>query len=449
MSMQSRRAAWSASLVAAALVLSGCVFQSDPAPTATPTVDPGPEQTITGPFEIVSFWPQGSPRWDDIQALADELAAEHEGLAPSLVFGGGQDAPPIEARWRAGNPPEVNPGFFDSADPEGGEWVKAGAVVNLTEAMNQPLAGYPGSWKDAILPGVLDLLTVSDGQIYASPAGVTTLQFFYNQKIFDDLGISVPKTFDELVSAADTIRASGTAPFTVTGTFLPYMQMYWDYLALRYIGFDELTSAINGEVALESLPGAVEAAAALERLTVEGNFTSGFRSTDFTAAQMHFFQGNAAMILMGSWLQGEMSDAIPADFQLGTFPFPSVSGGHGSADGLFGGINVWTVAAKAGNPDAGVEFLRLVASKENQEREVAATNGISAFRGVTAPDGFENVTAALELGSAFYSSYMGVLSRSQEVQAAYNQPIARLFFGEIDGATMLKQMSDGLLAAGG
>ncbi|SEE87592.1 ABC transporter substrate-binding protein [Jiangella alba] len=403
---------------------------------------------ITGPLEVVSFYPEGSPDFERLSGLAEEFETRHPGVDVTLTFGGGQDVPQIEARWRAGDPPDVNYGFLDASAPDGGPWVSAGQVLPLADAMQQPLEGYDGSWEEAILPGVLPLLSVDD-TIYSAPESVTTLQFFYNAALFAEHGIEPPQTFEDLVAAADTLKAAGVAPFTVTGTFLPYLQMYWDYLALRHIGLEGLQQAIAGEVELASLPGAAEAAADLERLTSSGYFLDGFRGVDFTSAQMSFFQGDAAMILMGSWLIGEMAAAIPEGFEVGTFAFPTVDGGSGDQDGLFGGTNGQIVAKDGENPDAAVAWLQFVAEPENQTAYVENTGGISAYTGIAAPEGFEDVTAMLEEGAAFAPSYMGILAQSQEVQNAYQQPIAQLFFGEIDGATMLSQMSDGLQSAAG
>ncbi|MBB5791188.1 ABC transporter substrate-binding protein [Jiangella mangrovi] len=403
---------------------------------------------LTGDLEVVSFYPEGSPDHERLTGLAEEFESRHPGVTVTLTFGGGQDTPQIEARWRAGDPPEVNYGFMDAAAPDGGPWVAGGQVMSLDDVMQEPLEGYDGTWEDAILPGVRPLISVGD-EIYGAPESVTTLQFFYNAAIFEEQGIEPPQTFDDLVAAADTLKAAGIAPFTVTGTFLPYLQMYWDYLALRHIGLDGLQQAIAGETELATLPGAAEAAADLERLTTGGYFLDGFRGVDFTSAQMSFFQGDAAMILMGSWLIGEMAAAIPADFQVGTFPFPAVDGGSGDQEGLFGGTNAQVVAQDAENTDAAVAWLQFIAEPENQSAYVEGTGGISAYTGVAAPEGFEDVTAMLEEGAAFAPSYMGLLALSQEVQTAYQQPIAQLFFGEIDGAQMLTAMSDGLLAAAG
>lgn len=439
---------------AVALSLSACITGSDsgdePETESTNGGETGGADAaeLSGGLEVVSFYPEGSPDHERLTGLAEEFESRHPDVDVTLTFGGGQDVPQIEARWRAGDPPDVNYGFLDASVPDGGPWVSAGQVLPLDDAMQQPLEGYDGTWEEAILPGVRPLIGVGD-TVYGAPESVTTLQFFYNTAIFEENGIEPPQTFDDLIAAADTLKAAGVAPFTVTGTFLPYLQMYWDYLALRHIGLEGLQQAIAGEVELASLPGAAEAAADLERLVSGGYFLDGFRGVDFTSAQMSFFQGDAAMILMGSWLIGEMSAAIPADFRVGTFPFPTVDGGSGDQDGLFGGTNAQVVAQDGQNPDAAVAWLRFVAEPANQNAYVENTGGISAYAGIPAPEGFEDVTAMLEQGAAFAPSYMGILAQSQEVQNAYQQPIARLFFGEIDGTQLLTELSEGLRSAAG
>ena len=447
--MNRRRMPRTAVLAAAVtMTMSACVFGgSDSDDSESPAGDEG---SISGELEVVSFYPEGSPDYRRLSGLADEFEERHPDVSVTLVFGGGQDAPRIEARWRAGDPPEVNAGFFDTSLPDGGPYVESGQVLSLDEPMQQPVEGYEGSWEDAILPAVRPQITNdSDDTIYGVPESVTTLQFFYNEALFEENGLEAPTTFDELVSVADELKAAGVAPFTVTGTTLPYMQMYWDYLALRHIGVEGVQSALSGEAELASLPGAAEAAADLGRLTSGGYFIDGFAGTDFTSAQLSFFQGDAAMILMGSWLVGEMADAIPDGFRVGTFPFPSVEGGGGDQEAIFGTTNVQTVAAQSENPTAGVAWLRFIAEPENQEAYVEGTGSISAYAGIPAPEGFENVTAMLEEGSPFAPSYFGVTAQAQEVVTAYQEPIARLFLGQIDAETMLAEMSSGLQAAVG
>ena len=433
----------------AAMTMSACMFggdsSSDEGPSSVGTEAP---VELSGELTVESFYPEGSPDYERLEALAADFEALHPDLNVTIAFLGGADRAGQEAKWRAGNPPEVNLGFFDATKPDGGQWVVDGKVLELDDAMQRPLEDYDMSWNEAILPGVRPLIQAGGtGKTYGAPESVTTIQFFYNKKLFADNDIDVPTTFDELLGAADKLKAAGVAPFTVTGTFIPYMQLYFDYLGLRYVGAEGMQQALAGETDLASLPGASEAAAALEELAAQDNLLSGFKSTDFTAAQMAFFQGKAGMILMGSWLVGEMKDAIPADFEIGTFAFPTIDGASGDQQGLFGGVNAQVVSAEVGEPRGG----RGVAPVRGQQGEPDGVRqghcgSISPYRSIEAPPGFDDVSAALEDGAAFSPSYFGIFGKSQEVQAAYQQPIAKLFFGEINGQEMLQQISAGLAA---
>lgn len=439
-----------AALVACSVVMSGCMFGG--ADDDNKKESGADSTTLTGELEVVSFYPAGSPDYQRLQALGKEFEKRHPGVTVKFVFGGGQDTPKIQARWRAGNPPEVNYGFFGPTANAGDglTYVHAGQVYSLDDAMKKPLASYGKPWKEAILPAVRSQITSSeDGKVYAAPEAVTTIQFFYNKKIFDQQGLQPPKTLDDLFAAADKLKAAGVTPFTVTGTFPPYMQLWMDYLLLRRAGAQNVQDAIAGKKDFASLPGVNEAAADLQRLTHSGYFLDGFRSTDFTAAQLAFFQGKAAMILMGSWLVGEMKASIPADFQTGTFAFPTIPGAAGDQDGIFGGVNAQTVASQSKNPALGVEWLRFVAEKDNQNKYVEQTGNISAYEGVPAPPGFENQAALLSKENSFVQSYFAVLSQPAAVKDAYEQPIVKMFFGQLDAAGLVKQINDGLKKARG
>lgn len=442
-----RLARFGAVLAVGSLLMSGCMFGGSNSGGASADKS----AKLTGEFEVVSFYPAGSPDYQRLQALADEFEKRHPGAKVKLVFGGGQDTPKIQARWRAGNPPEVNYGFFGkmAGSADGFKYVQAGQVQSLDDAMSQQLNGYGKAWKDAILPAVRDQLTGPDGKFYAAPEAVTTIQFFYNKKIFDQQGIQPPKTMDDLLAASAKLKAAGVTPFAVTGTFAPYMQLYFDYLLLRRAGGQNVLDAIDGKKDFASLPGVNEAAADLQKMVSSGYFMNGFKSTDFTAAQLAFFQGKTAMILMGSWLTGEMKDSIPADFQIGTFPFPTVPGAAGDQQGVFGAVNAQTVAKQSKNPALGVEWLKFVAEKSNQENFVQQTGNISAYEGIPAPKGLESQVDMLNQNAAFMPSYFAVLSQPAAVKDAYEQPIVKLFFGQTDAAGLVASINAGLKKARG
>jgi raffinose/stachyose/melibiose transport system substrate-binding protein len=70
-------------------------------------------------------------------------------------------------------------------------------------------------WTTRMDPNALDQVSLN-GKVYGAEIwDIVASNYFitvYNKKIFDDLGISVPKTFDELKTACETIKAAGITP---------------------------------------------------------------------------------------------------------------------------------------------------------------------------------------------------------------------------------------------
>lgn len=112
------------------------------------------------------------------------------------------------------------------------------------------------------------------------------------------------------LAACETLKSNGIDPIAVTGTYAPYMGAWLDYLMIREVGYDAAYEAIRNGT-LSELPGVKRAVDKCKQLIDNGYFLQGFEGTDFTAAQMQFFQGKAGMILMGTWLTSEMADSIP------------------------------------------------------------------------------------------------------------------------------------------
>jgi raffinose/stachyose/melibiose transport system substrate-binding protein len=400
--------------------------------------------------EVVSFYPEGAPDYGNLVAINQSFEATHPGIKTKLTFGGGAAAPNIVARFRAGNPPEVNVGFFGQG-PEGRAYATSGQLVDLTNAMNKVLPksyGYgPNTkWKNAMLPLVKPFVTLN-GRYYAAPSEITAITVFYNRVIFKKAGLTAPTTWAEFLAVCKKLKSRGVAPLTVTGTFNGYMQLYFDYLLARRVGTAAPLAAIAGKRSFASIPGVGAAANDLQTIVKNGYFLKGFQATDFTAAQLNFFQGKAAMMVMGTWLEGEMKDSIPPDFQLGTFPFPQIPGGKGQGV-IFGAVNDRTVASKSPNPQLGVEWLRYEARKDIQAARIKYLQYISPYKGVKTTAKYALLQKSLAAkDSAFALDYFGVFGQSKSVRDAYQVPIAKLFFGQINAQEMVKEISDGLSSA--
>ena len=181
-------------------------------------------KSATKTIEVTWSHPAGDPKYVVLAEIAKKFETANPGVKVNILFDGGDKSPPITARWRAGNPPEVTDegSFFDGTEPSTWQWVQARKVYDLTSIMNQRLPGSKLTWKNSILPFALAPLTYPKNKhIYATPGEVTAVSFYYNKQIFAQNGITPPKTWPQFLAICAKLKAAGIAPLAVTGTYAP------------------------------------------------------------------------------------------------------------------------------------------------------------------------------------------------------------------------------------
>lgn len=163
-----------------------------------------------------------------------------------------------------------------------------------------------------------DLFKVGD-HVYAVPMTLARWVVLYNKQMFADAGISEPKTWDELMAAAEKLKAAGHTPFNIT------VQEGWR----GFIWFEELMIRTNpnaykglfdGSVAYDG-PEVRKAFEIWSDLYAKGYFVDP-RSTE---ESQDFARGKAAMYLIGEWAEGIVDAAgLKPDSGFGAFIMPNV-----------------------------------------------------------------------------------------------------------------------------
>jgi len=264
------------------------------------------------------------------------------------------------------------------------EYVDAGKVYDLTSALNadpQWKARYPAS----VLAGA-----TFDGKVYAVPINnVQPVFFYYNKQLFDQYGVSVPKTWDELLAAVKTFKDAGVAPIALGGASKWPDLMWEEYLVDRVGGPGAFTAAANGAPGAWTSDAFIEANTMIQDLVKAGGFQNGFESTtqDSNAPAALLYTGRAAMELMGSWEYGTVANAAP-DFvnngHLGVFAFPAVQTGSGDPKDIAGNLaNYYSVTAFAKNKDAAVQFLKDEALSDSQVIAQLKVGQVPAAAGIS------------------------------------------------------------------
>ena len=179
-------------------------------------------------------------------------------------------------------------------------------------------------WTEAVeagnLPESLNAAFTFDGAQYAIPSHVSYWGVFYNKPVFDEHGLSVPTTWDELIATADTLKAAGITPFAATQEGRWPSFIWFEEMVLRTDpAFYEALTAGEASYTDETAVRAMETWRGL----IEAEYFTSF-DTDMTNDWPGMFaQGELAMIPIGTWYQGTLlaAELVPGeDFDVFIMP---------------------------------------------------------------------------------------------------------------------------------
>ncbi|KXG45056.1 ABC transporter substrate-binding protein [Tepidibacillus decaturensis] len=252
------------------------------------------------------------------------------------------------------------------------ELSKAGVFVDLSKDKNLEL----------VQPAYLQMLKNVSGlnEIYAIPFAANADAVIYNKKIFSELGLQVPKTWDEFIQVAEKVKAAGKIPFYFTlkdaWTTLPVFNV----LAANTQGDDFYTELNKGKI----LAGEryKEAAEKFVQLLNYGHKDQ--QGVGYNDGNTAFANGKAAMYLQGIWAIPEIKKANP-NIDLGVFPYP-VSNTPNSSKVVSGVDLQFSLAASSKHPEEARKFIEFLLKEENAKQYITEQNAFSTLKGIVQED---------------------------------------------------------------
>ncbi|KQX08219.1 MULTISPECIES: ABC transporter substrate-binding protein [unclassified Leifsonia] len=341
-------------VAAAAIALSGCSGG-----TAAPAADVTAEPEYSGTLSILTKF-GGDPLGPYFENLGKAYEELHPDVKVELIQETDQSVKDkTKTLTASGALPDI---YFTWTGNWAENFVRGGLAADLSDVIAPDT-----EWGKSFGEASLDAFAFDD-KYYGIPLYNNGKFMGYNKAIFEEAGVDVPTSFDELIDSCAPIRAAGYEPIAFGNKdgwpALHYLQQLFAY----NVPTDVLHADFAPATAKLDDPGYITALEQFKQLVDEctdtGNGTNGVL---YTTAQEALAGGTAAMyyqeILEFDTVTAEGNTLTPDDF--GIFQLPAPADAAGDADAIEGAPEGYLVNAKSPRAALAVDFMKFATTLES------------------------------------------------------------------------------------
>ena len=305
----------------------------------------GPDEQIGGRLEVAAVW-TGAEQ-ESFQKVLDEFT-DRTGTEVTFTSTGDRIATVLRTRIEGGEPPEIailpQPGLMN-------DLVEQDALEPIDDIVGEQIEeSWAPDWRE---------LGSADDTLYGLFfKGANKSTVWYNVPAFAEAEVSPPETWEEFITAAETLRDAGTTPIAIGGGAGWVLTDWFENIYLRTAGpesYDQLTSheiPWTDESVTEAL-GVFGEILEDDALTLEEPSTVSFEeSVDAVLSD----DPDAAMVFEGDFVPGatDAAKAAAAGEDYDFFEFPSI---EGSEAAVVGGGDMVVMLESTPQAEALLEFL--------------------------------------------------------------------------------------------
>jgi ABC-type glycerol-3-phosphate transport system substrate-binding protein len=224
-----------------------------------------------------------------------------------------------------------------------------------------------------VFPDTFKERVTFDGKQYFVPQAFQWNPVWYRSDIFTEVGLEIPQTWDELLTACDTLHAAGYIPFATANQGWTAPQARWfTTINLRLNGFTFHENLMAGREQYDD-PRVRAVFEHWAELFDHNCFDPG--TTNYNQAADQIFEGEAAMYNLGEWLSESYDEGFPDTIDF--FRFPVINADLDPADAgeivhLYGAYMLTT----AEQPAETEQFLTYLGSQASQQSNVEAVGRV-------------------------------------------------------------------------
>lgn len=322
-------------------------------------------------------------------------------------------------------------------------FAKEGLLYPVDDILKEENAEGTKTLEETIFNAGLELGEV-DGSHYFLPTSKLIAGNFYSGKLFADKGWEAPKTWEEFNALCAAMKEDGEVTPVIYAGVYPFM-LADAFLIPMIENLDPSTmEAINNnEAGAWKQPAAVEAVTRLQEMRDAGYIDKNSLAMDHIQSQIDFIGMKDAFVPSGSWLEGEMEDQWPDDFDLQPMYAPGEEEGKTSTTAV-----VECMVLPKQDDDSKLEYIKelvkLFYSEENTKAVAEKTGFMLATEEQTA-EVMESLPASVQNMWNMVDDNLTIISpsykvRYKEVLNELNNCINALVQEEIDADGFCERM---------
>ncbi len=251
-------------------------------------------------------------------------------------------------------------------------------------------------WWDRLFPSMKEACTdVKTGNQYRVCTNMTMAGFFYNKEMLDEMGLEIPRQWDDFVTVLETIKKEkpDVIPWFIFGSEAWHLGHLIEFIPHGYVKstlgtIDAKKAMLNNDQSSLRFgepdgPMAVFASKMLE-LQDKGLINEDVLTATSDNCVQDFVNGKAAMFSNGMWVISSLLEANPdmAD-KIGFAPYPAYMPDSKPVV-LSAEDSGYSISATTEHKEEAIEFLNFLFLPENQKKYSEAAKAPSAFTDVTA-----------------------------------------------------------------
>lgn len=286
--------------------------------------------------EQVSLWSEKNPEIK-IKITMLQVMNMRQTIKPALASNSGPD-------FIYGEP---GPGYM-------GVLAKAGLLLEMDDFSKK------FDWPSKISADALKDATI-EGKLYGISTEIFFCNMYYNKKIFNELGVAEPKTWDEFINICEKAKAKGYIPISIDDKD-QWPGFHYEAIMFNAVaGKQKMKDVLEGKATWDQ-PVFAEALDLLQGFVKKGYTTKSPNSIANADGSKEFMSGKAAMRMTGTWKIPAYEEGLGIE-NVGIFLLPPYKE---EVDALapagFGAC--WIINKKTKYPEESAKFIDYMFSEE-------------------------------------------------------------------------------------